>query len=299
MPSKILKSVKGRRLRLTRLDATGDPIVGACSSLVTGGFVQVTIGNELEAGEEYSQKNAWGEFCVNEKDGDIIKWVNVGITLCMVHPDALDIIAGANPVVIGATVTATVNNKALASNVATLTTAAAHGISVGQTVTITGVDSTFNGSYTVLSTPTSTTFTYAKTAADVASAAVSPTGVASTTGTTIGATFGPNPNSDGFAVEVWTRNAQAGIASPTEWGYFIVPWCKNGQLDGDVTIENGVMNLQLKGEGYAASANWGVNPYGDNPLLMAGGFPAGDLWGVVTTTVQPPAETDGCVAIEA
>jgi hypothetical protein len=295
MPTKVLKSVKGRRLRLTRLDATGDPLTGACGTMVTGGFIQVTIGNELEAGEEYSQKNAWGEFCVNEKDGDIIKWVNVGIQLCMVHPDALDIIAGANPVTTGVTATANVSNKALTSNVATLTTSAAHGFSIGQTVTVAGVDATFNGVYTIASVPTSTTFTYAKTATNVTSTAA--TGTAAVQGTTIGATFGANPNADGFALEVWTRNAEAGIASPTEWGYFVVPWIKNGQLDGDVTIANEVMTLQLKGEGYAASSNWGVGPYGDNPLIQAGGFPTGDLWGVVTTTVQPPAETNGCVTL--
>jgi hypothetical protein len=65
-----------------------------------------------------------------------------------------------------------ITNKALTSNVATLTTAAAHGLSVGQTVSITNVDTTFNGTFVVLSVPTTTTFTYAKTATDVTSAAV-------------------------------------------------------------------------------------------------------------------------------
>jgi hypothetical protein len=75
-------------------------------------------------------------------------------------------------------VTVTVTNKALATNVATLTTGSAHGFAVGQSVNITGVDATFNGTYNVASTPTATSFTYAKTAADVTSAAVSPVGTA-------------------------------------------------------------------------------------------------------------------------
>lgn len=74
--------------------------------------------------------------------------------------------------------TKSVNNKALTSNVATLTTSSAHGFEVGQTVVITGVDATFNGTHTITAVPTTTTFRYAKTAADVASAAVSPTGSA-------------------------------------------------------------------------------------------------------------------------
>jgi hypothetical protein len=73
-------------------------------------------------------------------------------------------------------ITVSITNKALTSNVATLTTSAAHGLSVGMQITITGVDSTFNGEYRITGVPTTTTLTYAKTAADVASAAVSPAG---------------------------------------------------------------------------------------------------------------------------
>jgi hypothetical protein len=69
-----------------------------------------------------------------------------------------------------------VNNKALTSNVATLTTSAAHGFAVGNKVGVSGVDSTFNGEFTVVAVPTTTTFTYAKTETNVTSAAVSPTG---------------------------------------------------------------------------------------------------------------------------
>lgn len=74
------------------------------------------------------------------------------------------------------TVTNTITNKALTSNVATLTTGTAHGFEVGADVVITGVDATFNGTYIVTSVPTSTTFTYAKTASNVGSTAVSPVG---------------------------------------------------------------------------------------------------------------------------
>ena len=79
------------------------------------------------------------------------------------------------------TITVSISNKALTSNVATLTTSAAHGLSVGMQITITEVDATFNGEYRITGVPTTTTFTYAKTATNVASTAVSPvgTGVAS------------------------------------------------------------------------------------------------------------------------
>ena len=73
-------------------------------------------------------------------------------------------------------ITVSITNKALTSDVATLTTSAAHGLSVGMQIVITGVDATFNGEYRITTVPTATTFTYAKTAANVPSTAVSPAG---------------------------------------------------------------------------------------------------------------------------
>jgi len=73
-------------------------------------------------------------------------------------------------------ITVSITNKALTSNVATLTTSAVHGLCIGMQIVISGVDATFNGEYRITSVPTTTTFTYAKTAADVPSAAVSPAG---------------------------------------------------------------------------------------------------------------------------
>jgi hypothetical protein len=73
-------------------------------------------------------------------------------------------------------ITVSITNKALTSNVATLTTSTAHGLSTGMQITISGVDATFNGEYRITGVPTTTTFTYAKTAANVPSAAVSPAG---------------------------------------------------------------------------------------------------------------------------
>jgi len=73
-------------------------------------------------------------------------------------------------------ITVSINNKALTSNVATLTTTAVHGLCTGMEIVITGVDATFNGTYRITGVPTTTTFTYAKTATNVASTPVSPVG---------------------------------------------------------------------------------------------------------------------------
>jgi hypothetical protein len=74
-------------------------------------------------------------------------------------------------------ITVSINNKARTTNVATLTTTAVHGLSVGMQITITGVDATFNGEYRITGVPTTTTFTYTTaTSGTIASTAVSPVG---------------------------------------------------------------------------------------------------------------------------
>jgi len=75
----------------------------------------------------------------------------------------------------GITPTVSVTNKELTSNVATLTTAVAHGLGVGQVVTVSGVDATFNGTYTITVVGSTTTFSYAKTATNVTSVAATGT----------------------------------------------------------------------------------------------------------------------------
>jgi hypothetical protein len=223
MPTRKLRSVKGRRVRFTALDECGAPdLSNPCGSIVTSGFISVTWADEVETGEEYTQKNAWGDFCIGEKDADRVKWTNVTISLCEIDPEILVMLGGAVP--------------------------------------------NFNAD-----------------------------------GDIVGAFFTREPNPLSFAIEVWTKKAgtdacAAGGGAP-EWGYFAGFNVRNGMLDGDLTIENAPLALNLKGELYGANDAWGVGPYADNPLENVSGVPAGALRYIGVTTTQPPEETDGCVAI--
>ena len=69
--------------------------------------------------------------------------------------------------------TSTISNTARASTTATITTSAAHSLRVGDEVTVAAVTQTpLNGTFTVVSVPTSTTFTYTtSTSGTIASAA--------------------------------------------------------------------------------------------------------------------------------
>lgn len=217
MATQILKSIKGKVVRLTRLDSCGDPVIGACSTLVSECFVSVQFSPEVEEGEEFLLKNAWGEACISDKSPDFIKWVNLTVNFAEINPDALDIIAGATPVTSG--------------------------------------------------------------------------------GSTIGATLGTEMNDAGFALEVWTKRTNSATCSTStpEWGYFVLPWVRNGRVDGDITVENGALSLTYVGQGWPANANWGVTPYASNPFDVT--FPVGEILGMVVTDVQPPADTAGCVAL--
>jgi hypothetical protein len=70
--------------------------------------------------------------------------------------------------------TTSVSNRALTSNVATLSTFPAHGLAVGDTVTITGVGAPFDGVKTVTQVTGGFSFTYAATGTNVTSTAMNP-----------------------------------------------------------------------------------------------------------------------------
>lgn len=98
MATKTLRSIKGRRMRLTALDECGAPdLTSPCGSIVTSGFVSVAWSDEVETGEEFTQKNAWGDFCISEKDGNRVKWTNITIALCEIDPEILVMLGGAMP----------------------------------------------------------------------------------------------------------------------------------------------------------------------------------------------------------
>ncbi len=72
----------------------------------------------------------------------------------------------------GITPTVSITNVALTSNVVTITTAVAHGLGTGQVVTVAATTNTaVNGTYTIASVPSTTTFTYALTASNITSVA--------------------------------------------------------------------------------------------------------------------------------
>lgn len=283
-------SIQGVGIRVTRLDATGNPLNGPGDSYTTAAFMRVSFTPEYEEGDEITEKGASGAVCVSYKSPDTLKRITMELAICEPDPELTNLISGGillrknlgtlgapnnksigwaspavgddpsgNGVAIEAwslaikdgkkasvlpyfhwvfpyaklrqsgdrviengllantfegfglgnaefgsgpddrwefpvaaerpysyartnwapsglngyytwhgVLTASISNKVLTDNVATLTTSTPHGFSAGDRVTVTGVGGAFDGVKTISTVPTATTFSFAQVGADVA-----------------------------------------------------------------------------------------------------------------------------------
>lgn len=82
--------IKGTHIRIVKVDECGNPVTGTGSLIVvTKGFSQVQSEPQYEDGEEFVEKNADGDLCVNDKDGPILKRYQLTVDLCEVDPTAM------------------------------------------------------------------------------------------------------------------------------------------------------------------------------------------------------------------
>jgi hypothetical protein len=86
-----------------------------------------------------------------------------------------------------------VTDRRIASNVATLITNTPHNYIVGSSIVVSGVDSTFNGTYTVTAIDGEYSFSYAKTNADISMNAVIPHGDTYLSGKDAATIYASNP----------------------------------------------------------------------------------------------------------
>lgn len=103
MPTNQWPSVRGTRMRLTRLDECCAvlPAATPCAYIVSKGFVSAAYSPEISEAEEIEVKNANGDICVSDPGCDVLKWINIALTLCLVDPDILNFVTG-SPLVLDA-----------------------------------------------------------------------------------------------------------------------------------------------------------------------------------------------------
>lgn len=92
MASNCFTPIRGRRMRVTRVDSLGRPVPGPCSTVVTSGFVTVEMTAEIEEGETTTVRTAGGDVCVSERGCDTLNWYNISIEFCQVDPDLVSMI---------------------------------------------------------------------------------------------------------------------------------------------------------------------------------------------------------------
>ena len=86
--------IRGRALRVTRLDGCGSPVPGPNSVVVTKGFISVALTPNTEEGEEISVTNASGDICVSDTPAPKLTGYGVEISLCGVDPDLVSLLTG-------------------------------------------------------------------------------------------------------------------------------------------------------------------------------------------------------------
>jgi hypothetical protein len=99
--TKCLSLVKGRRIRVTKLDSCGRPIYGDDSQVVSKGFISVALTANTTETDEINVTNAAGEVCVYEASVTSLVGYGIEIQFCEVDPELFALVTG-QPVVLGA-----------------------------------------------------------------------------------------------------------------------------------------------------------------------------------------------------
>ena len=101
MPTKCYAPVRGSVIRVTRLDACGNPDPGASAVVVSKRVSSVTIDEVTEDGTNIRDRNFADELCVVDDSFTQILGYTAEIALCGVDPDLISLFTG-QPVVTNA-----------------------------------------------------------------------------------------------------------------------------------------------------------------------------------------------------
>jgi hypothetical protein len=95
-------------MRIIALDACGVPVTGTSGLVaVSSGFVQVEMEPDYEDGEEFFERTASGDPCVNQKDDPTLKRMGLTVQMCEVNVSAISYIISARELTTGSPTTGT------------------------------------------------------------------------------------------------------------------------------------------------------------------------------------------------
>lgn len=90
---------QGLAVRATKLDSCGAPVAGACSTVVSKGFISVELETDEADGEEIAPVKADGTRCYYYKTPKNLNGIKVKIEFCKVDPDLFNLLTG-SPIVL-------------------------------------------------------------------------------------------------------------------------------------------------------------------------------------------------------
>lgn len=94
MANDCARIVQACALRVTRLNSNGTIDAGADGSYVTDALTQLVVTPVITEGDEFETKNACGAVCVNVKDCDRLKRLDLTLGLCYPDPELMEILVG-------------------------------------------------------------------------------------------------------------------------------------------------------------------------------------------------------------
>lgn len=94
MANRCYPMVRGRRMRVTRLDGCGNPVLGPDSVVVTKGFISVGLTANIEEGEEINVTNANGDVCILDTPCPKFNNYGVEVQFCDVNPALFSMMSG-------------------------------------------------------------------------------------------------------------------------------------------------------------------------------------------------------------
>lgn len=96
-----LSSVYASRLRVTRLHSGGTLDPGSENMIVSDGLVSVGTTPNVQAGEEFTQRNGGGGICVYVTEDDKILRYDLALALCQLDSELLEMLTGGRVLTVG------------------------------------------------------------------------------------------------------------------------------------------------------------------------------------------------------
>lgn len=86
--------VRGRAMRVTRLDGCGAKVLGPRSQVVTTGFISVAFSAQTQEGESIEVTNAAGDICIRDVPAPEFTGYDIEVSFCGVNPDLIALMTG-------------------------------------------------------------------------------------------------------------------------------------------------------------------------------------------------------------